>query len=232
MGDIDETQAIAAVARTFGALPPREADFRAYAGNRDKPFTGKRGLAVVRHTGDPSQAILRYEWSTRDDGDPVESLTLDLLGRVVQVEVTDTIREALGKSYSPGARAEESDVWHYGSFAVQASVDVNDIAATRAALDKTIAGLIAQPVDADTLQRARAPLIEQIDNALKSNARWLALAARAQSEPQRLDRWVKAKERLLALTPAELQREAAKYLALGKAMQVVVLPEGAEAPKE
>lgn len=232
VGDIDETQAIAAVARTFGALPPREADFRAYADNRDKPFTGKRGLAVVRHTGDPSQAILRYEWPTRDDGDPVESLTLDLLGRVVQVEVTDTIREALGKSYSPGARAEESDVWHYGSFAVQASVDVNDIAATRAALDKTIAGLIAQPVDADTLQRARAPLIEQIDNALKSNARWLALAARAQSEPQRLDRWVKAKERLLALTPAELQREAAKYLALGKAVQVVVLPEGTEAPKE
>lgn len=231
-GDFDEAQAIAAVAGTFGALPPREADFRAYADNRDKPFTAKRGLAVVRHTGDPSQAIVRYEWPTRDDSDPVESLTLELLGRVAQVELTDTIREALGKSYSPGARAEQSSVWHSGSFAVQASVDVTDIAATREALDKTIGGLIAASVDADTLQRARAPLIERIDNALKTNVGWMGLLTDAQSRPEYLDRWVKAKERLLALTPGDLQREAAKYLAPDKAVQIVVLPEGAAAPKD
>lgn len=233
VGDIDEAATIAAVAKTFGALPPREPDFRAYADNRDKPFTAKRGLVVIRHKGDPSQAIVRYEWPTRDDSDPEENLTLELLQQVAQVEVTDTIREALGKSYSPAVRADQSGVWKgYGSFAIQAGVDVSDVAATREALDRTIAGLIAAPVDADTLQRARAPLIEHIDNALKSNGGWLALVGRAQSEPQYLDRWVKAKARLLALTGEDLQREAAKYLSLDKAVQAVVLPEGAQAPKD
>ncbi|MDE2564006.1 MAG: insulinase family protein [Sphingomonadales bacterium] len=233
VGDIDEAAAIDAVAKTFGALPAREPDFRAWTDNRDKPFTGRRGMAVIRHTGDPSQAIIRYEWPTRDDSDAGENLALDLLQQVAQVEVTDTIREALGKAYSPGVRADQSSVWKgYGTFAIQAGVDVADVAATREALDKTIAGLIAAPVDADTLQRARAPLIEHLDNALKSNGGWLVLVSRAQSKPQYLDRWVKAKARLLALTPQDLQREAAKYLSLDKAVQAVVLPKGAEAPKD
>jgi zinc protease len=71
---------------------------------------------------------------------------------------------------------------------------VADIAATRAALADTVRQLTSTaPVDADVLRRARAPMLERIDNALKTNGGWMALAERAQSEPERFDRFRKAK---------------------------------------
>lgn len=231
VGDFDEAQAIALVARTFGALPPREAEFRGWDVQRQRPFTAARGLRVIRHQGQANQAIVRYVWPTRDDRDPDEAMAIDLLDEVTGIEVLDTVREKLGKSYSPGAQSSLSHVWRgYGTFAIQASVDVADIAATRAALADTVRQLTSMPVDADVLRRARAPMLERIDNALKTNGGWMALAERAQSEPERFDRFRKARARLEALTPADLLAVARRYLALDKAVQVLVLPEGVEAP--
>jgi zinc protease len=231
VGDIDEAATIAAIASTFGALPPREADFRPYTAERQRPFTAQRGLTVVRHTGEANQAIVRYVWPTRDDSDPEEAIALALLTEVAQIEVLDTVREKLGKAYSPGASGSLSRVWTgYGTFAVSASVDVADIADTRAALDETMRALAATPVDADIIQRARAPMLERIDNALKSNSGWMNLAERAQTQPDRLTRAITARARLEKLTAADLQAMAKRYLGPEKSVQILVLPEGAAAP--
>jgi len=231
VGDIDEEAAIAVVARTFGALPQREADFSPVPEQRERTFTAQRGVRIIRHTGDASQAVVHYTWPTRDDADAQESAGLELLEKVVEIELVETLRERLGKTYSPSTSASQSRVWRgYGTFAVAASVDVSDVAATRAALDETIAGLLAGPVDADVLARARAPMLEALANQLKSNGRWLAIVDRAQSRPEQIDRFVTAKARLEALTPADLLALARRYLAPGAAVQTLVLPEGAPAP--
>ncbi len=231
VGDIDEAATIDAVARTFGTLPPRETDFRPYLTERQRAFTAQRGLTVVRHTGEANQAIVRYVWPTRDDSDPDEAMALALLSEVAQIEVLDTVREKLGKAYSPGASSSLSHVWTgYGTFAVAASVDLTDIADTRAALSETLRNLATTPVDADILQRARAPMLERIDNALKSNGGWMNLAERAQTEPNRLTRAKSARARLEKLTSADLQAMAKRYLNPEQAMQILVLPEGAVAP--
>ncbi|KPF93834.1 peptidase M16 [Novosphingobium sp. AAP83] len=232
VGDIDEAATIAAVAQTFGALPSRETDFRPYTAERQRAFTPQRGLTLVRHTGETNQAIVRYVWPTRDDRDPEEAMALALLTEVTQIEVLDTVREKLGKAYSPGASSSLSRVWTgYGTFAVAASVDLADIADTRAALDETVRALATIPVDPDVIQRARAPMLERIDNALKTNSGWMNLAERAQTEPDRLLRAKSARARLEKLTAADLQAMAKRYLGVEKAVQILVLPEGAEAPE-
>lgn len=231
VGDIDEAATIDAVARTFGALPPREADFRPYTAERKRSFTAKRGLQVIRHTGEANQAVVRTTWPTRDDRDPDEAMALSLLAEVAGIEVLDSVREKLGKAYSPGASSALSRVWTgYGTFTMSASVDLSDVAATRAALQETTRSLIASPVDDDVLQRARAPMLERIDNALKTNGGWSALAERAQTQPDRLTRAKSARARLEKLTAADLQAVARRYLSPEKAVQVLVLPEGAEVP--
>ncbi len=233
VGDIDEAVAIAAVAQTFGALPMREAEFRAYPAERQRAFTAKRGPTIVRHTGEANQAIVRSVWPTRDDRDPVEAMGLALLSEVAGIEVLDTVREKLGKAYSPGASSSLSHVWPgYGTFAVAASVDLADLAATRAALDETMRSLAAAPVDSDILQRARAPMLERIDNALKTNGGWMNLAERAQTKPDRLSRAKSARPRLENLTAKHVQMLAARYLTPDKAVEVLVLPEGAALPVE
>ncbi|HVR92050.1 MAG TPA: insulinase family protein [Novosphingobium sp.] len=229
VGDVDEAQAIALVAKTLGALPPREPDFRSYTDNRVRRFTTDRSPRVVRHTGPRDQAIVQLTWPTRDDRDPVEDLTLDLLQRVVQLELTETIREKLGKAYSPGARSSTTFTWPgYGIFSASASVDVHEIPATRAAIVETLAELRDQPVSADVLLRARQPLLEAYDNALKSNRGWLSLVDRAQTEAERIDRFVHARDRLAKLTAADVQAVAKRYLTASGAVEVTVLPEGVE----
>ena len=230
VGDFDEAATIAAVAQTLGALPLREGDFRPYATERQRAFTAKRGLAVIRHTGEANHAIVRYIWPTRDDRDPVEAMALALLSEIAQIEVLDTVREKLGKAYSPSASSSLSHAWPgYGTFAVAASVDLADVADTRAALEETLRNLATAPVDSDVLQRARAPMLERIDNSLKSNSGWMALAEHAQSEPDRLTRAKTARTRLERLTASDLQMMAKRYLRPESALQVLVLPEGATA---
>ncbi len=103
VGDFDEEAAIAAVAATFGALPAREADFRPYADQRQRGFTADRRPRVLHHTGPADQALVTLTWPTRDGEDPVAEMQLALLQRVVQVELTDTLRLAwAAKHRAPG----------------------------------------------------------------------------------------------------------------------------------
>ncbi|MCB2060560.1 MAG: insulinase family protein [Novosphingobium sp.] len=231
VGDIDEQAAIALVAETFGALPPRESEFQTYGNQPARPFTGDRSRRVIHHTGADDQALLRLTWPTRDDSDPVETLKLELLERIVRLQLTDTLRENLGKTYSPGAASSPSRYWKgYGTFGIAASIDVSEVPATRAAIIETIAGLRKTPVNQDLLLRARQPMLETLDQALKSNRGWLALVDRAQTEPERIERYLKAKERLLALTAADVQAMASRYLDPAEVLEVLVLPEGTGEP--
>ncbi len=232
VGDVDEEQAVALVAKTLGALPQREPEFRPYAEQRQRPFTADRKPRIVRHTGPADQALLRLTWPSRDDRDPVETIALELLERVVRIELTETLREKLGKAYSPSASSTASHYWEgYGTFGVAASVEVREVSATRAAIADTVARLRDVPVSGDELQRARQPLIEAHDNALKSNRGWMAVTNRAQTETEQIERYLKARERLLALTAADVQAMARRYLAAGAAVEVLVLPEGVEEPR-
>jgi zinc protease len=231
VGDIDEARTIELVARTFGALPPREAEFRDYAEQRQRPFTTDHSLRIVRHTGPADQALVRVTWPTRDDSDSEEKQVLNMLERIVRIELMDDLREKLGKAYSPGAQSAPSPYWTgYGTFSITASVDVADVSAVRAAISETIAELRDRAPDADLVRRAREPLLESFANALKTNGGWIQLVDRAQTEADRIERQVHAAERLAAVTPEEVQAAARKYLTPDRAVEVLVLPEGAPAP--
>ena len=231
VGDIDEEQAIALVGKSFGALPAREAGFGAYPEARRRGFTSKRGETTIRHSGDPSQAIVRLVWPTRDDADPVESLGLEALERVMRLELTEGIREKLGKSYSPSASSGLSRTYPgYGEFTVTASVNVADVAATREAIAQIVRGLRDKPVGEDELARALAPLAEENANLLKTNAGWMNLVDRAQSQAELIDRYARFQARLKAVTARDVQALARRYLVPGRAVEIVALPKSAAKP--
>lgn len=232
VGDIDEARVIALVGKTFGALPAREPDFGAYSDRRQRNLTADTRPRVVHHTGPADQALLRVTWPTRDDSDAQEKQVLNLLERIVRLELTDELREKLGKAYSPGASSDPSPYFPgYGTFAVTASVEVNDVPAVRAAILATIARLRDKPVDPDLMRRAREPLLESFDNQLKTNFGWMSLVDRAQTEADRIERQVKVHERLAAVTAADVQAAAKRYLTAERAVEVTVLPNGVEPPK-
>lgn len=232
VGDIDEARAIELVGATLGALPAREPDFRDYDANNDRAFTGNRTRHVLRHTGGADQALVQQVWPTEDYTDVVAGSTLTLLRAVADLEITEQLREALGRTYSPNvANAQSRHYPGYGTFAVTATVEPGEVEATSAAIRETLEKLRVAPVDADLFQRARQPLLERLDNLLKTNAGWMSLVDRAQSQPDTIERYREARARYEALTPADVQAMAAKYLDPARAVEIVILPAEQALPK-
>jgi zinc protease len=226
-GDFDEDAAIAAVAATIGALPVREAEFLPREEARTRSFTATRTPRTLTHRGEADQALLQWTWPTTDDSDQAETLRLGLLARVLRIALTDKLREELGQAYSPSAGAGNSHFYRgYGTFSLSASVDVAQMAATQAAVAELIEELRAAPLTDDLIERARRPLLEEYDNALKDLSGWIGLAARAQSEPDRLTRWHAAPDLIRAITAQDLHQTAQRWLTADGALEVRVVPAG------
>jgi zinc protease len=230
-GDLDEDAAIAAVAATLGALPQREDAFNPRSENRTRSFTATRGERVIAHKGEPDQALLQWVWPTTDDSDLAEDLRLSLLARIVRLELTDRLREELGQAYSPSAGSNTSHFYQgYGTFAISTSVAADQAEATRKAVAGLIADLRAGPLDGDVVERARKPVLEEYKNVLKDLGGWIGLAARAQSEPERIERFFAVPKIVEAITPEDMHAAALKYLTPDGAVVFSVLPEAVAQP--
>ena len=221
VGDIGEQSAIAAIAATFGALPERRAAFDPRTDARVRQYQADRSDRTLIHKGPAEQAGLRVYWPARDDSDLPEAMQLNLLTRVMQLMLTEELRERLGESYSPRAAASLSDEFPgYGHLFAASNVDYKDLATTRAAIFAIAKDLRDKPVDADLLGRARRPLVEAMVKARRENSYWLNYVAEATTHADRLDRSRNGIAEVEAATPAELQTLARRYLVDDKALVI------------
>jgi zinc protease len=230
VGDLDPDAAIAAVAQTLGALPPREpkpalADLRkvAFPG---QPFAKEYTIASEIPKG---RAIVY--WPTTDTIEIKRTRRLDLLASVLKDRLRVKIREELGDAYIYNARSTGFDTFPgYGFFT--AAVDVEPAKAAQIA-DSVIAladDLAQNGVTEDELARAKQPELTAIKESFRKNAYWLDdVLARAQEKPEVLD-W--ARTRLAdneAITAADLNALAKTYLGRDRASRVIVRPAPAPA---
>lgn len=241
VGDFDEDEAIAAVAATFGALPERETDFRDYGEARMRQFTANRAPRILHHKGEADQAIVEFYWPTTDDRDYREDVRLRLLAELLQIKVTDQIREQLGASYSPVARSFTSSIYPgYGYIQISTNVATGDVAKVAEAVRHIAAELSApppalgtaplpSPIAADELARARTPILENIANSVKNNSAWLGVVDTAQSKPGRLDRFRSGGTAFGKVSADELLTLAQTYLPPDRAVLVQALYEDADA---
>ena len=213
VGDIDEAAAIAAVAQRFGALPRRAAAAPPYTAARVVRFRQDRAPVTLTHNGPATQSMVIAAWPTDDDKDPVRVAQVSLLSSVLQIMLIDKGREELGNSYGASVGSELSDTYPgYGVLNASAVVAPDKIDEVRQAIDAAVTQLRSTPVSADLLARARNPMVERAERSLRENGAWIGLVARAQSDPSRLDRLLGLRARIAAITPAELQALAVKYL--------------------
>lgn len=221
VGDIDEQAAIDAIAATFGALPKRRAAFDPKPDARKVAFATDRSTRTLIHKGEADQAVVQTYWQARDDKDLPESMRMALLGEVMGLMLTDELREKLGKTYSPGAGAALSDDFPgYGHVYASSNVDIADVAAVEGVVDAIAETLRTKAVDADLLDRARKPFLEQLVKSRRENGYWLPYVARAGSDAARLDRSRKAIAEVEAATPDDLLALAQRYLVPERAIRI------------
>ncbi|WOE74223.1 M16 family metallopeptidase [Alterisphingorhabdus coralli] len=213
VGDIDPDVIIADVAKTFGALPARESNSREYADQRQRSFTANRSTRYIAHDGEPHQAILRYYWPTADDSDFASTIRSSLLAKVLQLRLTDILREELGSSYSPSASSFMSSVYDdFGYLTFGSAVDFNDRAKVRETMRDIVAEIIASPATEDELLRARKPILERLKQRETSNSSWIAIVDEAQTDKEALQRYRILPEVIAQVTVDDLQQEARKWL--------------------
>ena len=230
VGDVTVDEAVRQVAATFGALPARKGPSFAPAA-LDIRFPAP---ALVRrtHKGRADQGLAYIAWPT--DGffaDQRRTRVLNVLGEVLEGRLIDEIREKQGTTYSPNAGHNASQVFpNYGFLSAQIEAPPEKLDGFLAAAAKIAASLRDTPVSDDELQRARKPLIENIQRQKASNnGWWLSQLAHVQDRPEVSESILQGITQYQSITPADLQQAARRYLVDAKAWKMAVVPEAGTA---
>lgn len=223
-GDVKADAAIAAVGRTFGALPPRKA-----AAGPPPPvrFPAHDTTPVIRaHDGPDTQAAAVIAWPT---GSGVEGIrdarTLDVLAQIFSDRLFEKLRNAAGASYSPNVASS----WPIGAPGGGRLVAIGQVPPDKVdfffKLSRDIAAdLVAHPVGDDELRRLLGPMAQAFLRASTGNMFWMRQLGGATYDPRIVTATRSIPDDLLSVTPTTLQAVAAKYLRPDKDWTMAVLP--------
>lgn len=213
VGDIAVDEAIRVTAATLGAVargarPPEPSPRIVMPAGREEPF-------VVRHGGRADQAVYGLIWPMPDFlSDQKLSVTADIVAALVKARLVDTVREKLGLTYSPAVNAYASlDVGGLGYMRVQTETPPEKFAAMRAAVLDVILDLTRNPISADELERARKPLMENLQKERETNGFWVAQLGVLLRERRIADHILGESAVMASVTVKDVQTLLAGYIA-------------------
>ncbi len=226
VGDITVEKAIEAVAATFGALPPRPDQRIAPSGSVGFPPPVSAPV-ILTHKGRDDQSIAYIAWRTDDFyADVQQARNVALLGDVIDLRLTEELRENQGATYSPSVAWNASDVWTgWGYLSARVEIPPALIDGFYRDVNKIAADLRDSPPTDDEMDRARKPRLERLIKARETNAYWLEELAGAQTDPRRLAATRSVLAAYERITPQDLQAAARRYLTPDRAWMLVVRPE-------
>ena len=230
VGDIDEDEVIAAVARTFGALPKRDFDFAepnpAALQGYDFPAGRKRPIEIT-HSGDAETAQLRIYWPLPNHAQTQTDRELNVLVDVFQLDLTELLREQEGATYSPSVfKANPEDFPDWGYIGVNVEAKPEELDRLGALVEKAAADLISGGIEADEFDRAIKPTLEGLETSLENNGYWLGLASEVQSDPSSLDDYRTRDAAYQNMTKEQVLAQAKRVFDPQRAIRIHVVPEG------
>jgi zinc protease len=225
VGDFDLESTLSALARTLGALPPREPK-PAYEAERVVHFPAEVWAKAYSVPTEIPKATVVLFWPTTDARDIGRTRRLQLLANVFSDRLRVKIREQLGGAYDPEAASEPSDTFtDYGMILAEVVVAPARARELASAIQAIAADLQANGVTPDELNRAKEPILTYLRESARTNPYWLtAVLSRCQEFPQRLD-WARTRQTdIAAITQADLDALAKTYLVPGRVFQVISTP--------
>lgn len=225
-GDIKADDAIAAVAKSIGALPPRGIK----PVNPPKVrFPRHVTTPVIRnHQGPENQAGAVIAWPTGGGIDDIaESWQLELIAQIFSDRLFDRLRSEAGASYSPSVQSN----WPVGMSGGGRILGIGQVRPEQVGfffkLSREIAAdLAANPVSTDELRRTIVPFIQLLSRALSGNTFWLNQLEGATYDDRRIAALRALNSDLAKITPQILQQTAKKYFRPDRDWTMAVLPKG------
>ncbi len=227
-GDVTVDQAVAAVAGTLGALPPRGKNPPVPAKSLAVKVPGpKESPAPLTHTGRADQALAMIAWRTDDFfKDPQRARATRILEQIMRIRLTEQFRIAEGNTYSAGTDFEASETFPgYGYVAGRVETPPAKIERFFEEAQKIADDIRKNGVSADELERARKPRLEALTRAKETNGYWVGLLGGAQEDPRKLDAIRESISGIEKVTAADVKKSAEMYLTEDRAWKLKVLPE-------
>ncbi|MGE3693279.1 MAG: M16 family metallopeptidase [Novosphingobium sp.] len=227
-GDFDRAAAIAALQRTFGALPKRPPLPAGTAPATARFPAANTAPLVVTHRGDANQAAAVISWPTGGGYAGIhESRQLEILTQLFTNRLLDRMREKLGASYAPQVVSDwPLDLDSGGAITAYAQLQPSVVPAFFGTAEEIAADLTKRPVSADELNRVTEPLRQQITRAATSSAFFMGQLEGATAQPERFAALRTLLSDYTQTTPERMQQMAMRYFGDGKAWRLAVLPEG------
>lgn len=227
VGDIPEEEAIAAIASTFGALPKRQTQSINYDDQKIALWSANRGIYDVTHKGEPDQLSWQRIWTTTDDRDQRHEQILGLLANILELNLTEELREKLGATYGSSVSSSMSSNYKdRGTFTISTAGDIENLDLIEETVDRVVANILAKMPSQDIFERARAPRIENYKDWRLRNGTWIGLVDTAQSQPQWLERFNANEDLYLSITREEIWKAAQQYLSNTDYFTFRAIPQG------
>jgi zinc protease len=177
--------------------------------------------------GTEPKATTVFHFHGRSPATAQARLELSVLGMIAQMRLTETLREQLGGTYSPGAggsfRRQPVDEYQFQVSYGSSPENVELLSASVMALVDTLR--TTGPTAAD-LDKAREQLVRAREVQLKENAYWLSnISARDQAGEELVGMLDAYDAMVRALTPAMIRDAARRYLDTTNYLRFVHLPE-------
>jgi zinc protease len=226
VGDVDLETAVAAMLKTVAALPGRTETPSPAASLAVRPPRPAAEPVRFTHQGDPTQAYAAVGWTTF--GGPRhrrERRALSVAANLAQARLIERLRDSEGASYSPAATVQSSFDFPDWGFLLAGS----EIRPERADLFFRLArGIVAdlgkKPASPDEWQRAINPVVTGIERRLKTNAYWIGTMEDWSRKPELIE-WTRTYlSDYRSMTPEEVRRAVAKWVADEGDWSILVLP--------
>jgi len=224
VGDFDPVHLRGLLSKYFGTMGERKKN---QAESSTLNFPEGRQLQVEVGSS-VEKSLVIAAWPTAGFWDIQRTRRLHVLAEIMQERLRQVIREKLGASYAPAVFSAPSRVYgDYGNLQVQVVVAPGREEEILGRITEIAQRLRKDSIDGSELARIKGPLLAHLKEAVRTNQYWLnSVLAGSDRHPQQLEWPESMMADFSAVSAAEVEQLARRYLLPDKMATAVVRPKG------
>ncbi len=228
VGNIDLAKAKPLLEKYLGSLPATPAE-HLYKDNNIRPVKGVVDANIKK--GKEAKSLITLLWSGETEYSPEENMALKALIDVLNITIIEKLREELGSMYS-GGLSGSIQKRPYVHYTVSANIPTGPESVDKLtnALFDIIKKAQEKGVEQKDLNKVKETWKKHYRSQLQENNYWLDNLSQAFIDQNNPERILDYEQRVDALTLADVQTAARKFLDMNNYVKAVLYPENAEVP--